>query len=245
MVQNKDEEIVFFDKFVIKNIDYIGISSAGYNKLFSELSKSLGYQKQNIKIIDLGCGTGAFTEKLSLLSSNVYGCDISPESIKRAKHLFPNMNFSVQDIENLKFKDNFFDVIVFSGVLHHFIDLQLPLMEAKRILKPGGLIFAFDPNLHNPFFWLYRRKKSWLYSSQGVTKNEEPLTKKKIKFVMELCKFKKIEVYGIANISFKYIKNKKLLLPIYNLVDFFIDKIPYFKNVFGSFLIIKAKKNKF
>ena len=92
------------------------------------------------------------TKKLPLISDQVYGCDISPKSIKRANYLYPKINFSVQDIENLSFENDFFDVIIFSGVLHHFDDLNKPLLEAKRILKKDGLIFSYDPNLKNPFF---------------------------------------------------------------------------------------------
>ena len=244
MAQDKKKEISFFDKFIEKNYEYLGLSAKSYDKLFSELSKSLDLQQQKFKIIDLGCGTGTFTKKLSLLSNKVYGCDISSKSIKRAISFYPEINFSTQNIENLSFENDFFDVVIFSGVLHHFDDLHKPLMEAKRILKPDGLIFSFDPNLQNPFFWLFRRKKSWFYSNKGVTDNEEPLTKNKIKIVMRSCQFKKIEVYGISNMSYKYIESTKLslLLPIYNFVDNLIDIIPWVKNTIGSFLITKVRK---
>ena len=244
MTQDTKKEISFFNKFIENNYQYIGLSTKSYDILFSELSKSLNFQQQKIKIIDLGCGTGTFTKKLSLLSNEVYGCDISPKSIERAISLYPEINFTIQNIENLSFENDFFDVVIFSGVLHHFSNLHTPLMEAKRILKPDGLIFSFDPNLQNPFFWLYRRKKSWFYSSQGVTENEEPLTKNKIKIVMQSCQFKKIKVYGISNMSFQYIENKKLslLLPIYNFVEYLIDIIPWVKNTIGSFLITKVRK---
>ena len=244
MTQDKKKEILFFDQFIEKKHDYIGLSEKSYDRLFFELSKSLDLQQQKLKIIDLGCGTGTFTKKLSLLSNEVYGCDISSKSIKQAISLCPEINFSNQNIENLSFENDFFDIVIFSGVLHHFDDLHTPLMEAKRILKPDGLIFSFDPNLQNPFFWLYRRKKSWFYSNEGVTDNEEPLIKNKIKIVMQSCQFKKIKVYGISNMPFKYIENKKLslLLPIYNFVDYLIDIIPWVKNTIGSFLITKARK---
>ena len=244
MTQDTKKEISFFNKFIENNYQYFGLSTKSYDRLFSELSKSLNFQQQKIKIIDLGCGTGTFTKKLSLLSNEVYGCDISPKSIERAISLYPEINFTCQNIENLSFENDFFDVVIFSGVLHHFSNLHTPLMEAKRILKPDGLIFSFDPNLQNPFFWLYRRKKSWFYSNEGVTDNEEPLIKNKIKIVMQSCQFKKIKVYGISNMPFKYIENKKLslLLPIYNFVDYLIDIIPWIKNTIGSFLITKIRK---
>ncbi len=244
MSQDKEKEIDFFDQFIEDKKEYVGLSSKSYDKLFNELSKFLTVKDQQMHVIDLGCGTGTFTKKLSLLNGEIYGCDISSKSIAQAVKLNSKVKFSVQDIENLSFESNKFDVVVLSGVLHHFNNLEKILIESKRILKHDGLLFAFDPNLCNPFFWLYRRKKSWFYSKEGVTKNEEPLTKNKIQFALDFCKFQDIKIYGVSNMSYKYIANKELsfLLPIYNLIDYFLNIIPYFRNIYGSFLITKAKK---
>ena len=244
MEQDKKKEIVFFDSFVEKKSEYVALSSKSYDKILYELSKSFINKKDRIKIIDLGCGTGSFTKKLLSLNSEIYGCDISPKSIKQASNFYPEIKFSVQDIEHLSYDENFFDVVIFSGVLHHFNNLKKPFMEAKRILKKDGLIFSFDPNLFNPFFWIYRRKNSFFYSKEGVTDNEEPLTKKKITNELLMCEFNKIDVYGISNMSFEYIENKKLskLLPVYNFIDYLLNLVPYLRNLIGSFLITKARK---
>ena len=244
MAQDKKNEILFFDQIAEEKKEYIALSTKSYDRLFAELSKYLGQTKQKIKVIDLGCGTGSLTKKLSVLDSEVYGCDISSKCIESANKLYPDINFSVQDIENLSFVDNFFDVAIFSGVLHHFDNFNKPLMEAKRILKKGGLIFAFDPNINNPFFWLFRRKKSWFYDKEGVTKNEEPLSKKKIKSTLQLCSFNEIKIFGISNMSYKYISSKKLslFLPVFNSCDYLLNLIPYVRNIIGSFLITTAKK---
>ena len=147
MEQDKKKEIVFFDSFVEKKSEYVALSSKSYDKILYELSKSFINKKDRIKIIDLGCGTGSFTKKLLSLNSEIYGCDISPKSIRQASNFYPEIKFSVQDIEHLSYDENFFDVVIFSGVLHHFNNLKKPIMEAKRILKKNGLIFSFDPEL--------------------------------------------------------------------------------------------------
>ena len=244
MQQDKKKEIKFFDNFVEKHDQYIGLSNESFERLYLELSKSLSSFNDNIKIIDLGCGTGTFTKKLLNLSDDVFGCDISEKSIIKARKLNSKIKFINEDIENLSLTNETFDIVILSGVLHHFENSNKVLLESKRILKKGGLLFAFDPNLHNPFFWLYRRKKSFFYSLKGVTENEEPLTKKHIFKSMKLAEFNQINVYGISNMPFKYIDSKilRVFLPIYNLFDSFININPYVRNAFGSFLITKGYK---
>ncbi len=244
MTQDKKKEIIFFDELADEKHEFSALSEKCFQRLFDELSKSLIDKTKNIKIIDLGCGTGNFTKKLPLISDQVYGCDISPKSIKQASYLYPKIKFSVQDIENLSFENNFFDIIIFSGVLHHFSDLTKPLSEAKRILKKDGLIFSYDPNRNNPFFWLYRRKSSFFYSQKGVTENEEPLKQKELEKIMQHHDFKKIEVYGISNMPMKSIGDKKMsfLLPLYNFADYLLDIIPFVRKSIGSFLITKGRK---
>ena len=244
MTQNKKEEIIFFDKLAEEKHEFSSLSEKCFERLFSELSKSLIKKPKKLKILDLGCGTGNFTKKLSLLSDQIYGCDISPKSIERAKYLYPKIKFSVQDIKKLSFENNSFDVIIFSGVLHHFNNLYKPLKEAKRILKKDGLIFSYDPNLKNPFFWLYRRKNSLFYSKKGVTENEEPLKQKEIENMMKLHNFNNIDIYAISNMPMKSIGDKKLsfLIPFYNYADYLLNIVPFIRNSIGSFLITKGQK---
>jgi hypothetical protein len=91
---------------------------------------------------------------------------------------------------------------------------------------------------------MYRRKKSFLYSNEGVTDNEEPLTKKKIITAIKSCEFNNFSVYAISGIPFNYIENNKLslFLPIYNFVDALLNIVPFIRNKIGSFLITKINK---
>ena len=75
----------------------------------------------------------------------------------------------------MPFADATFDIVAFSSVLHHIDDFPKALAEAARVLKPGGRIFAFDPNVYHPAMALLRHPSSPLYLSQGVSPNEKPL----------------------------------------------------------------------
>lgn len=242
MSQDVHNEKKFFDDLAEEKFQYSALKKKCFEKLFIELSKFI-IDKERINIIDLGCGTGNFTAKLLSFKSEIYGCDVSEKSIKVAKKLHPKVNFSVQNIEKLSFEDNYFDVVIFSGVLHHFENLNPPLLEAFRVLKKDGVLFSYDTNLFNPFYWLLRRKNSIFYVSAGVTANEEPLSKKKIINAMQSQKFKNIKVYGISSMPLESVPGKlSFFVPLYNLLDYLLDIVPFVRNNVGSFLITKANK---
>src|SRR5690625_3006839 len=66
--------------------------------------------KNNEKILDLGCGTGDLTHKISSMGSKVLGVDYSDHMIDQAKMKYPQIQFQVKDILNLNY-DKLFDAI--------------------------------------------------------------------------------------------------------------------------------------
>ena len=100
------------------------------------------YLNKGDKVLDAGCGFGRDSFFLAKHGFEVWGVDISSKAIKRAKRNFKarNLHFSVGDIQNLDFKDNFFDAVYSGGVLH-MLPLEKPASEIYRVLKDGGIAF--------------------------------------------------------------------------------------------------------
>jgi len=244
-MQEKKAEIDFFDHFV-ENSAYDVFNERGYKRIVAEFLKYLKpiENKKNIlDLIDLGCGTGAFTSRFQNSRFQLYAMDISSNCIKYAQEKYPFIKFKLGDIENTKFDSNKFDAVFLSGVLHHFPDFSNVLKECYRILKPGGILLAYDPHKHNPFMWAYRCEQSPFYSSNGITKNERLLKKDEISKVLSSSGFSKINIYSISGVTYKYFENKFafLILPIYNFIERLLD-IRLFRERFGSFLITYAQK---
>lgn len=63
--------------------------------------------------------------------------------------------FHLMDAHQLRFADDFFDVVFGCGILHH-LELERALLEARRVLKPGGIFFFREPLAMNPVAWLVR-----------------------------------------------------------------------------------------
>jgi len=93
--------------------------------------------------LDLGTGPGTQAMQISNLGFDVTGSDLSNSAIERAKKLYPNTSYIVDDILNSKFLDNAFDYILDRGVFHIFEQEKLAdyLRQIKRILKKNGILF--------------------------------------------------------------------------------------------------------
>lgn len=245
MLQKKGAEIEFFDKFG-DDSGYDVLGESGYQRLINEFLKYLGpYKKEKgkFKIIDVGCGTGAFTSRIKKHGFDLMALDISPKCISYAQAKHPEIEFMIGDIEKTNFNDETFDVILLSGILHHFPNLSAVLNECHRILKRGGIILCYDPNGANPFMWMCRAKRSPFYSSKGITENERLINSKEIYTALTSRGFSESKVYGISGITYRYINNRlySVMLPFYNFVEKLIDLTPL-RYKLGSILIAYAKK---
>ena len=106
------------------------------------------------RMLDIGCGVGAFVRRLADLSAHVYGVDIDSERVRRgAQALRPaeGGGLAVAVSESLPFQDGAFDLVLLHEVLEHVRDDALTLREACRVTRPGGNVVVFCPNRLYPF----------------------------------------------------------------------------------------------
>ena len=112
--------------------------------IFSMLKKYLK-QKNELKILDAGCGTGMNMIKLSKYGK-VYGIDISDEALKFCK-INGLKNVKKASVEKIPFKDNTFDLVTSFEVLYHqnVKDYKKAIIEFHRILNKDGLLILRLP----------------------------------------------------------------------------------------------------
>jgi ubiquinone/menaquinone biosynthesis C-methylase UbiE len=105
------------------------------------------------KILDIGCHKGIHLNNLALLkgtSQGLYGIDFMPQFIKTAKEINSNIEYKQMDVYDLKFKDNYFDLInliYFLNCIPPRDRLEVANSISKR-LKVGGYILIFDMSDH-------------------------------------------------------------------------------------------------
>jgi ubiquinone/menaquinone biosynthesis C-methylase UbiE len=84
------------------------------------------------KVLDVGCGSGVFTEAFALRNLEVTGIDKNPRMVKTASDMVLNARFQEGTAEQLPFADNSFDLVFLGHVLHESDDPLLVLQEAHR-----------------------------------------------------------------------------------------------------------------
>ncbi len=244
-MQNKITEREFFDKWT-ESKEYDVLTQYGYDTIISDFQRLIGNRLlKGCRAIDLGCGTGSFTRRLFNNSeAELFGLDISFKAIQLAKQKEGKANFLVGDIEDLPFEDGFFDLVVYSGILHHFPNEEKCLAESFRVLRNGGCMLSYDPNKANPLMWLYRDPSSPFFSRVGKTDNERLLSSKDVIRVMENVGFTCLDAHCISGVTFKIVESQvgKMLLPFYNVVERIMGFLPLAKK-YGSFLICYGEKN--
>lgn len=240
-MQDKDAEKLFFDQFAAEH-HYDVFDERGYERLIREFV-ALVKPAPRETLLDLGCGTGAFTERLKFLGPRITGIDISWNNVASAAAALPNCAFVVGDAEQLPFPDEAFHIVTFSGMLHHLPDMDKALVETRRVLKPGGRVFAYDPNGRNPAMWLYRDPRSPFHSREGWTVNERLLRANEVESSFIRAGFAHAISRGVSGIGYTYVRNRAIrkLLPLYNFLDGCLDRTPVSRH-FGAFLISYAEK---
>ena len=102
-------------------------------------------EDQQVKtVLDLGCGTGRFTEALATsFDAEVVGLDPSTKMLTqaRAKQRDPRVRYELGHAENIPLPNNSVDLIFISMALHHFDDQSVAARECHRVLKPEATLF--------------------------------------------------------------------------------------------------------
>jgi SAM-dependent methyltransferase len=111
----------------------------------------LKYTPRFGKVLEAGCGVGKFNFYLSHFGIENMGLDFSKETIeflnKWKKQNNYQIPFIIGDIKDLPIENNSLSGYLSFGVMEHFIEgPQVPMKEAFRALRPGGIAIITTPS---------------------------------------------------------------------------------------------------
>lgn len=194
--------------------------------------------EEGMKVLEIGCGTGYFTKELAKKCAELTAIDISPDLINIAKQKLTSsgVNFILDNAARLSFRDQTFDAVIGSSVLHH-LDIEPALAEIYRVLSPGGLIAFTEPNMLNPQIALQKNIPP-LKKAAGDSPDETAFVSWSLRKKLGKCGFKEII---ITHFDFLHPGIPEPLIKPLLPLTYLAERIPLLKYLSGS-LFIKARK---
>jgi SAM-dependent methyltransferase len=158
--------------------------------LFSEV-------RSGDRVLDLGCGDGAFTAELAASGAAAVGVEVADAAIARARKRHPGLDFRLAPIDGpLPLADNSFDLVWATEVIEHVPDTARWLSEVRRTLSPSGRLLLTTPS--------HGRLR---LAIQGIERFSEPLgdhlhlyTRKSLATVLEEFGFDHVTVRAVGGL---------------------------------------------
>lgn len=100
------------------------------------------------RVLDAGCGAGFGASELARAAAEVLAVDVSPDAIEYARERYTaaNLRFEQADCGALPAPDGSYDLVTAFEVIEHLEDWRGFLIEARRVLAPGGQFIVSTPN---------------------------------------------------------------------------------------------------
>jgi 2-polyprenyl-3-methyl-5-hydroxy-6-metoxy-1,4-benzoquinol methylase len=112
-----------------------------------------------MRALEIGCGTGMFTEIFAASGVTIWAIDISEDLLVKARARgIPNAKFYTRRFEDCVIKGPF-DAVIGSSVLH-YLELEPALARIFSLLRPGGALSFAEPNMLNPQVFAERKFRS-------------------------------------------------------------------------------------
>jgi SAM-dependent methyltransferase len=134
------------DQVVLGNPSYVW--RFGQERRLAMVQRHL--RLEGARVLDIGCGLGAYVRRMGEFTSGAFGIDIDPARLREGvARGVRGLTLAVS--ESLPFGDAVFDGVLLNEVIEHVRDDRATLAEALRVTKPGGKVVIFAPNRFYPF----------------------------------------------------------------------------------------------
>jgi ubiquinone/menaquinone biosynthesis C-methylase UbiE len=136
----------------LPEIKVIFDAAEDYERVMGRWSRAIGERflewlapANGLRWLDVGCGTGAFTQLIlkQCAPKAVAAVDPAPAQIEHARKQMPQADFRVADATALPFGDDEFDVVASALVVNFIPDRSAAFREMHRVLRHDGTVSAY------------------------------------------------------------------------------------------------------
>jgi ubiquinone/menaquinone biosynthesis C-methylase UbiE len=236
-----EREARTFDRLVEEIGDFNPFTDRGWETLARRFAAAVPGASP-LRLLDVGCGTGQSRRIYANRLGSYIGLDLSLAALRVARRRSGG-DWLQADALRLPLRAASFDLVAFSSVLHHVPDRRAALAEAVRVLRPGGWVFAFDPNLLHPAMLLFRHPRSPLYNPEGVSPDEQPLLPSTLRDDFAASGLTRLGQRCQSDIPYRAVAPRGFqgLLPLYNRADRLWEAIG-FGRWLGTFVVTWGRR---
>ena len=137
---------IIYDTGVIENKEDFFNFQIGRGEKILELVKK-NYNKKILSVLEVGCGMGGILYPFKEVNCKVLGVDFGTEYVEYGKSK-KNLSLKVGGIDSISENEKF-DLIIYSHVFEHILDLNKELSEIKKRLTKSGVVYIEVPGVMN------------------------------------------------------------------------------------------------
>jgi ubiquinone/menaquinone biosynthesis C-methylase UbiE len=190
------------------------------------------------RVLELGCGTGEYTERIARTGAFLVALDLVPDLLRVAasRALPTTTQLVLGDAESLPFPDSSFDAVVGNAVLHH-LRLDSALDEIRRVLRPGGRCAFTEPNMLNPQVALTKNVPA-IKRFLGDTPHETAFIAPRLRRRIER---RDLRVQRVAPFDFLHPAVPALAVPLVQRLEAQLERLPLVAQIAGSLLVVASR----
>lgn len=203
--------------------------------------RSLGLGARAKRVLELGCGTGLYTERVAPHCQEIVAVDISEALLQqaRARVADSRVRFVCQNLEAMErgALGRDFDAVYGCSALHH-LDLDATLPQLRSVLAPGADLAFSEPNLLNPQVQLMFSRFQWARRKWATSETEMAFYPSELRAAFVRHGY---EVIELITFDFMHPAIPAAVLPMARAVDRWLERIPLLRLLGGS-CFIHARK---
>jgi len=185
-------------------------------------------------ILEIGCGTGLFTEMFATSGAHIVALDISEDLLRRAKARdIPEqqVRFLAMSFEDESLQGHF-DAVIGSFILHH-LNIRPALKRIQSLLKPRAPMVFAEPNMLNPQIMI-QKNIPWIKQKLGDSPDEGAFTIWSFHRMLSEAGFCSI---SIRPFDWLHPLTPPMLIPIISHLGNLLERVPLIRHFAGSLLI--------